>query len=132
MNAREEFLSHIGTYYKQNLVLCAIVKIYVKQEFPTRPIYKYLTTGFTKEEWKEFLSDIDIEYNDKIIGFGSFGNTNQELYGCIWYKDGTWSNRRIEYTKECWEYHFLPEIPVELNRVDKVRNIKIDTILNIE
>ena len=68
------------------------------------------------------LIDINKDYD---AGYGS-----QELYGTIWYKDGTWSTRGEYDGSEWWDYHCVPEIPVKLNRIDKVRDIKIDKILN--
>ena len=115
MNAKQEFLQHIiyptGSNYSN--VLCV--------EISGKAI-AFLTTGYTKEEWDQFLSDIDKEYDD---GYGG-----QELYGTIWYKDGTWSTRGEYDGSEWWDYHSVPEIPKNLNRIDKVREQQLNQLLN--
>ena len=119
MNAKQEFLQHIiyPTGSNHSNVLCAEISINTKDKTST-----FLTTGYTKEEWDQFLSDIDKEYDD---GYGG-----QELYGTIWYKDGTWSTRGEYDGSEWWDYHSVPEIPDNLNRIDKVRDKKLNEILN--
>lgn len=116
MNAKEEFLRHIGN----NEVLC--VELSIDNHKKSKVVNTFLTTGYTKEEREQFLIDINKDYD---AGYGS-----QELYGTIWYKDGTWSTRGEYDGSEWWDYHCVPEIPVKLNRIDKVRDIKIDKILN--
>lgn len=115
MNAKQEFLQHISG--NSNKVLCTEISINTKDKTST-----FLTTGYTKEEWDQFLSDIDKEYDD---GYGG-----QELYGTIWYKDGTWSTRGEYDGSEWWDYHSVPEIPKNLNRVDKVREQQLNQLLN--
>jgi len=46
---------------------------------------------------------LDVEYDN---GFGS-----QELFGTIWYADGTWSSREEYDGSEYWGYHKCPELP---------------------
>ena len=122
MNAKQEFLLHINfpTNYNNCKVLC--VEITIGKSYGSEQYKYFLTTGYTIEEWDQFLSDIDKEYDD---GYGG-----QELFGTIWYTDGTWSTRGEYDGAEWWEYHIVPEIPENLNRIDKVRDNKIDTILN--
>jgi hypothetical protein len=43
------------------------------------------------------------EYNP---GFGS-----QELYGTLWFTDGTWADRREYDGSEWWEGHSRPPLP---------------------
>ena len=45
---------------------------------------------------EELLSRLDFEYDD---GYGA-----QELFGCIWYIDGTWSERGEYDGSEWWEH----------------------------
>lgn len=107
-NARMEFLNHVNG----REVLCAIIQS--GDEF-------YLTTGWTKEEWDEFLSSLNFDYDS---GYGS-----QKLFGTIWYVDGTWSERGEYDGSEWWEHHVCPDIPTKLNRLDKVREKKLNQIL---
>lgn len=87
MNAREELLRHINN----------------------RPV------DFVQIEWRyklavqgtlsEVLPHLDFDYED---GFGSL-----ELYGVIWFADGTWSSRAHDERAEWWEHHARPELPAD-------------------
>lgn len=113
INAKSEFIDHVGN----KKVKCALVEFisYVDSG-------KYfLTTGYTSDEYDEFLSKIDRFYDN---GYGG-----QELDGMIWYEDGTWTTRGEYDGSEWWEYHEVPEIPDYLNRVDKVRDKKLSELL---
>ncbi len=90
MNAKEELVEHIG-----------------KREVK----HVHITMG---DEWRNSrktisgtLSDVlpllDIDYDD---GFGG-----QELFGNIWYTDGTWSERGEYDGAEWWVYKACPPIP---------------------
>ena len=57
-------------------------------------------------------------------GYGS-----QQLFGTIWYKDGTWSTRGEYDGSEWWKYNSCPELPKLLDRLDKVRDEKITDII---
>jgi hypothetical protein len=115
MNAREEFIKHIGG----RKVLCA--KIQKGDDYDDHPSVFNLTTGWDSEDWSKFLSGIDFEYDN---GYGG-----QKLFGTIWYSDGTWSDRGEYDGSEWYEYHICPPIPTELNRLDKVREQKLNQIL---
>ncbi len=98
MNAKKEFLEEI----KDKEVLCAIIG---KEDEP-----KSLSIGFNNQDFDKFLNEIDFDYDE---GFGG-----QNLFGNIWFKDRTWSER-VEYDgSEWWEYKLVPEIPLGL-RVKK-------------
>ena len=53
-----------------------------------------------------FLNSLDFDYD---AGYGL-----QELFGCVWWEDGTWSDRGEYDGSEWWEHHKTPEIPEEL------------------
>lgn len=110
-NAKDEFIAHISG--KQ--VLCCEIIILDKERIE-------LTTGWIDTEWDEFLKKIDVEYDS---GYGG-----QELYGNIWYKDDTWSSRSEYDGSEWWKHNTCPTIPDYLNRVDKVRDEKLNKIIN--
>ena len=114
-NTKEEFLNHIS---KREL-LCA--QIQKGDDYDDSQSVFNLTTGWTKEDYNKFLSDLDFEYDS---GYGG-----QNLFGTIWYVDGTWSIRGEHDGSEWWEYHQCPNIPGELNRIDKVRDKKLNQIL---
>ena len=113
-NTKDEFIGHI----KNREVLCCEIRV-----TSAKPrVEVFLTTGWTKEEWILFIRNLDVEYDN---GYGS-----QELYGTIWYKDGTWSDREEYDGSESWRYNKCPEISPELNRVDKLRDEKLNTIIS--
>lgn len=96
MNAKIEFLEHV----KGKEILCA--------QFASGCNYRegFLKTGFSDDVYKIFLSVLDFEYDN---GYGG-----QELYGTIWYEDGTWSSRDEYDGSEWWEHNECPEIPETL------------------
>jgi hypothetical protein len=86
MNAKEEFLEHIA----DRNVKCAII---YREEFFNKPVVTYrLPLRYTNYQWDKFLEDISFRYDE---GYGG-----QELFGTIWYDDGTWSERG-EYDELC-------------------------------
>jgi hypothetical protein len=116
-NAKDEFLRHISN----REVLCAQIQKGDDYGYDNNNPSFNLTTGWIKEDWDSFLSNLDFDYDS---GYGA-----QELFGTIWYVDGTWSDR-VEYDgSEWWQHQSCPNIPQELNRVDKVRDKKLNQIL---
>lgn len=113
MNAKEEFLKHT----ENKLITCAQLhfEYYHDEEsknfddnyhynFENEKIdYINLPVNYTDKQYQEFLTKIDKNYDS---GYGG-----QELYGTIWYNDGTWSDRGEYDGSEWWEYHKCPEIP---------------------
>jgi hypothetical protein len=119
-NAKIEFLNHISN----REVLCAQIQNgynYDYDDDDENTLKINLTTGWTKKDWDEFLCKLDFEYDS---GYGS-----QNLFGIIWYVDGTWSDRGEYDGSEWWLYNKCPEIPKELDRLDKVREKKLNQIL---
>jgi len=124
-NAKQEFLNHI-TYAGspiQRQVLCAVIQKgdYGDDDEDLKNTF-VLTTGYTEEDWNDFLLKMDFMYNS---GYGS-----QNLFGTIWYIDGTWSSRWEYDGSEGWEYNFCPEIPDSARRIDKERDQKLNKIID--
>lgn len=112
-NARQEFLTQIGN----RKVICATIDFgSTSNNVPPN----ILTTGWDSEDWNVFLESIDVEYDS---GYGT-----QELYGTIWYEDGTWSERGEYDGSEWWSFQKCPDIPANLIRIDKVRNNKLNEL----
>jgi hypothetical protein len=65
-----------------------------------------LKKGHSEEDLHTFLESLDFQYD---AGFGG-----QNLFGTIWFTDGTWATRGEYDGSEWWEHHTRPEIPVEL------------------
>jgi len=97
LNAKEEFIEHVAD--KQ--VLCAI--ILSEENYDNKKPIAILKSGFTDSEYSTFLNALDFEYNS---GYGG-----QDLFGNIWYKDGTWSDRGEYDGSEWWQHQQVPEIP---------------------
>lgn len=118
-NAKEEFLRHVST----KDVLCCEITVgdyHETNEDEERNTFR-LTTGFTKEDMDFFLKQLDFMYDS---GYGS-----QFLFGTIWYKNGTWSDRYEYDGSESWDFKSCPKIPDRLKRIDKEREEKLNQIL---
>jgi hypothetical protein len=113
MNAKSEFLSHVGN----KKVLCVYINIPINNI-----IIAELGCAWDKEEWSKFLELIDVDYDN---GYGS-----QNLFGTIWYEDGTWSDRGEYDGSEWWCHNTCPKIPDELKRLDMIRDKKINSLLD--
>ena len=87
MNAREELIKHIGDR--------EVKYVYIFAGCPPK--------RSVKGTLPEVLPLLDFEYNN---GFGG-----QNLFGHIWYTDGTWSERGEYDGAEWWEYKKCPDIP---------------------
>ena len=99
MNAKSEFLDHTSDKY----VLCACIK-YGRSYNDDQKVF-ILRCDYSDSELSSFLSLLNFKYDE---GYGG-----QELYGHIWYKNGTWSERDEYDGSEWWNYCSVPEIPKE-------------------
>ena len=117
-NASEEFLEHT----EGRVVKCAVIGrkythfTYKLGDYDADSDEDYklpilLEYNYTQEELNKFLNEIDFEYD------GGFGE--QELYGFIWYTDGSWSERGEYDGSEWWGYKKCPSIEDFLCRKDK-------------
>lgn len=111
INARDEFIEHI----EDRTVKCAYIKYGYEYSYKEQT-YHILPVEYTKEQCAQFLQSLDFEYDD---GFGA-----QELFGTIWYTDGTWSERGEYDGSEWWEHLKLPPIPIECDKsIDNINRI---------
>ena len=100
MNAKLEFIKEVTNNPR---VLC----VYIEKEIDFNDSTKFLLkVGYSDDEYNRFLDSLNFEYDN---GFGG-----QELYGKIWYVDGSWSERKEYDGSEWWETKFTPKIPNEL------------------
>jgi hypothetical protein len=95
INAKDELLKHVGS----RIIKCTTLTNGYEVSFR-------LKCGYAESEYTEFLNHINFKYNN------SFGGQN--LYGTIWYSDGSWSERGEYDGSEWWEHRVCPQIPVEL------------------
>ena len=98
-NCKDDFLEAI----KGKDVLCAEVTHERDYWDDDRKKIAILPVGYSDVEMQQFLQAINYQYDD---GFGG-----QEVYGTIWYKDGTWSERGEYDGSEWWEYKSCPVVP---------------------
>jgi hypothetical protein len=103
-NAKEEFLGH----NRNRKVLCATIFYRDCWEYNTPGSKHDLSVNYTPKEYDAFIESLDFEYDS---GYGG-----QELFGTIWYEDGTWSDRGEYDGSEWWDYHSCPEIPETLTK----------------
>ena len=96
MNAKQELIKHI----KDREV--KYVHIIKGREYLGEDECEVFTGNLS-----DVLPLLDFEYND---GYGG-----QELFGNIWYADGTWSERREYDGSEWWVHVVRPPIPVALS-----------------
>lgn len=125
-NAKSEFLNHIS--FNKSKVLCAVIQISTTDPSSEKdgyqsPLYLHaeLKRAYTKDDWDGFLNLIDVNYDS---GYGE-----QELFGTIWYENGTWSERGEYDGSEWWSLNKCPDIPETLLNVAGIRDFKINQII---
>ena len=102
MNAREELYEKLKG---RSSVKCATIKFDRYYSDEDAKVFN-LKIGYGLDEWHNFISSLNFEYDD---GYGS-----QELYGIIWLEDDSWLERSEYDGSEWWKYCACPEIPNEL------------------
>lgn len=107
-NAKKEFLERIENKPK---VLCAWVGMNQTYDYDDEGKSKYrrlfeLKTNYTNEDLNSFLELLNFDYDD---GYGG-----QELYGYVWFEDGSWLERGEYDGSEWWDYKKVANIPNEL------------------
>ena len=65
-----------------------------------------LKNGYSKLDYEKFLNELNFNYD---CGYGG-----QELFGTVWFEDGSWAERGEYDGAEWWEIKSLPIIPDEL------------------
>jgi hypothetical protein len=101
INAKEELLKHIGS----RTIKCATISDC--SDWRNDDVMIELKCGYTKSQYTRFEARLNFEYSN---GYGK-----QNLYGTIWYTDGTWSERgEYDDGSEWWEHRCVPQIPTEL------------------
>lgn len=64
-----------------------------------------LKPSHSRLDYLNFLSKINVDYD---CGFGI-----QELYGTLWFDDGTWATRSEYDGSEHWNHHKMPSFEEE-------------------
>lgn len=102
-NAKEELLGLIEQVGSR--IKCATIMNGCMFDDDNQSFYE-LKTNHTKEEHDKFIESLNFKYD---AGYGG-----QELFGRIWFKDGSWADRSEYDGSEWWSYKTLPSIPDEL------------------
>ena len=121
-NAREEFLEDFAEEILKGEILCAKIRlsridyetgnhIVWEASEETEPSKKeertiILRKNFSKEDWENFLSQLDFEYD---CGYGI-----QELFGTVWGVNNWWGVRKEYDGSEWWDKLSYPIFPPEL------------------
>lgn len=101
-NVKEELLRHIK---EGRIVKCA--RITRGDDWGYEDVINFnLPIGFDQDYWNRFLSELDFTYD---AGYGG-----QELFGYVWFQDGSWLERGEYDGSEWWAYKKTPVIPEEL------------------
>ncbi len=95
MNAKQEFIAHT----KGKKIKCASLS---SEHYYNNKLDYGLKVNFSEPDYQDFLKQLDFDYDS---GYGG-----QELYGIIWYEDGTWSSRGEYDGSEWWEYNECPSV----------------------
>lgn len=104
MNARYELLNTIPG---NTSLLCADISYTGSTWSEDNQTKSFaLSVNHSPEEFDRFLDDLNFEYDN---GYGG-----QELYGTLWFTDGTWATRDEYDGSEWWAHHRQPEIPSHL------------------
>jgi len=103
-NAKKELLEDLENKPK---VLCAWIG-YDELYNSDKKYRKYITLkqNYTEEDFNAFLELLNFNYDS---GFGG-----QELYGYVWFEDGTWLERGEYDGSEWWYYNKVLDIPEDL------------------
>jgi hypothetical protein len=101
MNAKEEILEHISNREVKYITVTLAHQSDIEEKI--------------EGKLEEILFHLDFDYDS---GYGS-----QYLDGCIWFEDGTWSERHQYDGSEYWSHHVCPPLPAK--KVNKMK-IKID------
>lgn len=117
MNAKKEFISHLEEIQESNkevkvtsaIIVDASDPRYVGREHPLG-VNIVLHPNYSDSEYNNFLEALIFEYHS---GYGT-----QELYGYIWYNNGTWSERHEYDGSECWVYKKCPSFQVFLEELE--------------
>jgi hypothetical protein len=101
-----EFLRHLESIQKDNKEI-KCVQLDILETYDTSVVI-ILNPNYSVNDYDNFLKAMNVEYNS---GYG-----RQELYGYIWYNDGSWSERYEYDGSEWWEYKKCPPFPACLEK----------------
>ena len=107
INAKKELVEDIEDITKKHSVSVKCAWVKYTEDYSGNGKHTYLPAGFSADEFADFLKEIDFDYDD---GYGC-----QELFGNVWFDDGSWLDRGEYDGAEWWSYRRIPEIPAYLS-----------------
>jgi len=111
MNAKQELLGKLTETFLS--IKCASIDIEISYDITK---HVRLPLDYSSEQYEEFLSALDIEYDS---GYGG-----QQLYGRVWLTNDAWLERGEYDGSEWWNVKTLPNIHKELfNKDISISNI---------
>lgn len=102
INAKKEFLENVKPLKN---IRCAWISYDGEGH---KPVDANLKENYTPEEFEEFISVLDFDYDH---GYGI-----KKLSGCVWMNDGKWYKREEYDGSEWWECYSYPDVPEFLKR----------------
>ena len=112
-NAQRElihFLESENSISDEPLVLLCAEVTYedsdLPYEHPQKEVKFALKQGYTPAQYEDFLNQLDFKYDD---GYGT-----QEVFGTLWFTNGTWAIRYEYDGSEWWKLVEKPPIPDSL------------------
>lgn len=114
INATDELLSIINASGKTSLeVKCAVIGMQkrgwycsdsdlISDHWRFEKIIR-LPLNWSNDEWVNFLKNLNFNYAGDEYG-------DQEMYGYVWFKDGSWLERYEYDGREEWHFKSVPDI----------------------
>lgn len=103
MNAKQELAELLEKNGLQGADIKAAYVQFGDEWYGKQPDMFRLAVGYQRVQLIDFWRFLDREYDN---GYGG-----QELFGMIWFSDGTWAERGEYDGSEWWEYKKTPELP---------------------
>ena len=117
INAKDELLKHVGSM--ENVKAVQLKYERRTQHLKSAQLF-HLPEDYSAEVLEDFLRNIDFSYDN---GYGW-----QELFGFIWWKDGTWSSRYEYDGSEKWLHNVVPHYPL---RRDEMRDLDAEGMIGL-
>lgn len=114
MNAKIELKNHLAAVGKEVVAIEIYLEEYIylsKEDQENGSWGEIRTVGTSFEDVADWL---DFEYD---CGYGK-----QQIFGTVWYSDGSWCERREYDGSEWWLHNELPKIPEDIAPTKTVPN----------
>lgn len=110
MNAKEELKNHLSSVAKDVIAIEIYLEEYVYRD-DDADLSALRTVGTKFEDVADWL---DFNYD---TGYGI-----QQIFGTVWYSDGSWCERREYDGAEWWQHARTPEMPEDIVPAKPVPN----------